>query len=356
MDESQMNFKTQIKEEIKAAVDFQQSQMKSVIECSRRRNEYLEELSKFEGPEESDFPECPEHPPHELIEQYYESRRRYLLAGKNRDRLSQIQNQLSERIENAQSILEREQQEKNDRAIYALSPTVARLLGIQIPQNSSFMRNNNNGSNIEYTMLKDQLDAIADLKSGTSPRQYGEVKYDFDGEIDLLDREIKQIKSQNDLLLQEITTNINNFLQDSTAIQNELTQREKDVSSFQNFAKVYYNSINEIEKLKYTKLLQVMKAKRNDAQNERFDELITHLNQEREIIDKQLSSLGTSDFETIKLKSEIEFQMLYLGHLTAIAGKALSRISTENPPPDPVEEMRAEIIHMQHKLSKSNLT
>lgn len=351
--EEQNDYQALIKKEIKAAIDKQQSQMKSVIQCTRKRNEYLsQQISNYKKSiaQPLNFPKPPDHPPHELIEQYYETHRRLCLAQKNRDRLYHTQHHLSERIKSAHAILQREREEKYNRAVLAFSPTVARLKGIQNPQPSGNMK----FSVIESTIFKEQLEAIEKLSNGVLPRQYGEIKYPFDNKMELLDKEIENTKLENEQLLQKITTNTNAFLKDSNAIQNELMQRQNDMTSFQNFAQKYYNSNNEIEKLKYTKLLQVMKTIRDDVQNKRIDELYSHLSSEKEMIDEQLSSFGADDYETNKLKSEIDFQMLYLGHLTAIAGKALSRISTEKEPADPVDEMKAEIYSMQYKLPKSH--
>lgn len=347
--EEHNNFEDEIKKEIKAAIDFQQSQMESVIRCNKRKNEYLSQLiSSYSPAKPVEFPTLPQHPSNELIERYYETHRKLNLARRNLDRLYQTHRHLSVRITNAHEILQREKQEKHNRAILAFSPTVAKLKDIR-PQTSNISK----PSVIESTMFKEQLEAIEKLKNGFTPRQYGEIKYDFDGEIKNLDREIERVQSENNDLLQKITTNINRFLQDSTAIKNELMQREKDMSSFKNFAQTYYNSNNEIEKLKYIILHQVMKSKRDEIQNKRIDELISHLSSEKQMIDEQLSSFG--DDETNKLKSEIEFQKLYLGHLTAIAGKALSKMSTEKEPADPVLEMKAEIMSMEHKLSRSSV-
>lgn len=349
--ETPNDFEAEIKKEINDAIKKQQSQIESVIKSSRERNSYLsQQLSNYTPVQPREFPDYPECPPRELIEQFYEARRQSLLAQKKKQSLLQIQNHLKERIANAEAILQKEKQESHYRAVVSLSPTAAELLKIKLPQAVRPSKT----TIIESTIFEEQLDAIKALKEGISPRPYGEVKYDFDKELEQINEKIAKIKSKNNQLLLNITVSVNNFLQDSAALDNELAQREKDMLSFQKFAKTYYNSNNEIEKLKYTKLLNIIKTIRNNVQEKRFDELLAHLNAEKQMIDEQLSSFGAGDFETNSLKSEIEFQMLYLGHLTAIAGKALSNISTEKVPPDPVEEMQAEIMHMQHILSNSN--
>ncbi|OHS94001.1 hypothetical protein TRFO_11498 [Tritrichomonas foetus] len=339
---------TLVKKELIDVLAFQQEQTDRVIQNSLKRNEYLKNiLSQQNQIENQDFPDVPEKPAPELIDCFFDIRRQLQLSIRKRDRLLQIREKLQERINNANTILQNEKLEQNKRALNMFSPTVARLLNQQI----SNQPRNQKSRVTEATMFGKQLEVISALKQGSKPRQIGHISFDFDLNNRQINQKIKKNLTKNEHLIENITNNINNYLKNTNKLDIEIDQRKKDMESFKKFAETYYKSTNEIEKLKYTKLLQMMKSVTKQVQNERFNTLYDHLMAEKEMVDKQLAIRGTGDFETNILKSDIEFQNLYLGHLAAVAGKALSHISTEKEPIDPLEAMQAEIIKMEKNIS-----
>ena len=323
--------------------------MKKAIRKGDMLNKALrEKIEAYKSVQPKQFPQQPKQPSSELIERYYEARRRMCLMKRRRERLMLIQDKLEERIKNANEILRREQDEQKKRAVSLLSPTVARLRNLQTQQHPKTEKKRV----IEISMFEKQLEAIGALKDGEKPRQIGAINYDFEKNIADTDRKIKSVQDKNQMLFENIVKKVNTYLHGADQLSKEIDQRKKDMASFQRFAEAYYNSINEIERMKYTKLLQLMKNVTKNSQVDRFQKLYEHLCAERKMIDEQLSLRGTGDFNTNLLKSDIEFQSIYLGHLSAIAGKALSHISTIKEPIDPLEEMQANIVQMELQNSK----
>jgi hypothetical protein len=90
-------------------------------------------------------------------------------------------------------------------------------------------------------------------------------------------------------------------------------------------------------------MIENLRTKVVQEQHERSEAILRDLTAERQFLINELGARGGLDEEGMRMKKEIELQMIYLGHLTTVAGKALSRMSTQKEPIDPVENLQADI-------------
>lgn len=262
-----------------------------------------------------------------LISQLNEAQRRKMMIQK-RDRLLKIHDHLDKRIRKADQIIKQEKEQKRNKAIFELSPTVAELLQIPTPVQPINQKKQIN----ESELFDEQILAIQQIQSGAVPRQVGQLHFDFEKELNHINKETEEWSQKQQKLISEVAS----YIKNTDLLDQEIKQRQADIEKYLQYVSCYSNSNHEIEKLQYEKQLE---------------QLYYSLSQEKQMIEHQNSFFGSSDLETIQLKDQVELQMLYLRHLQAIAGRALSNVSDLPGPSDPVEIMNAEILQMETKLN-----
>ncbi|KAH0786885.1 hypothetical protein GPJ56_009262 [Histomonas meleagridis] len=317
--------------------------LQNVIEELSRRNEFLKANSYFEEVKPLP-PNQYKTPDQNLVEQYFYARREYLLSEKKNQRLKNAHQTLSQRIEIAHSKLLEQQHKYQEESIQMLSPTVANILSIKPTQKSHVVPERI----IEKTMLEKQLEAIIALQHGVKPQSPFKPIIDLDSRIRRVKEELHKSQATNQKLSAELSEAVKNYLSRSD-YHNSFSTQAIVSDSFGRFLDSYHKATNSIQEKPLKMLLKELNENVRQSDHQKYEALVNSLNSEKEMIAQQLANYGSGDESIASLKDEINFQLLYLSHLTAVAGKALSKLSTEKEPIDPVEKIEADIAEMGYK-------
>lgn len=313
-----------------------------------KRNEYIKQNYNFEEISSLSTNQSIQFPNSSDIERLAQSRKRCFIAKTKNQKLKLANKALDNRIKTANTKLQQQQEQYNNDAIAMLSPTAARYLGIK--QNQSEQKVIQQRI-VETTMLEKQLEAIMDLKNGAKPRAYLKNDIKLDPYINEAKNELNNINESNAVLSQHLKEVVKNYLsKDNYHVSLSLQKRATE--SFNEFLQSYHRASNTINEKPLKSLLIKLKQKVQEEDENKYQAIIKSLDSERQMILKQLAFYGNDDEELSSLKEEIDFQLLYLSHLTAVAGKALSKMSTIQEPIDPIENIEADIAEMKHRLNK----
>lgn len=312
------------------------------------RNEFLKQNFNFEEITSESQNQDLTQPNSSDIERLVQAKREHFIAETKNRKLKMASATLEKRIETANAKLQEQQQRYTDEAVAALSPTAAKYLGIKQNQTEQKVIQQRI---VETTMLEKQLEAIMDLKNGAKPRSFHQSDVNLEPFINEAKIELNNIDNENANLGNYLKQIIQNYLSKDD-YQATLSSQKRATDSFNEFLQSYHKASNTINEKPLKSLLRKLKYKVQNEDEEKYQAILESLTSEKQMILKQLAFYGNGDEEISSLKEEIDFQLLYLSHLTAVAGKALSKMSTIKEPIDPVENIEADIAEIKHRQNK----
>lgn len=283
----------------------------------------------------------------QIIEENYRANTRYQKARQHLSNLQRANEQLALRIQKAQQLLHEEQERSKLRNLALLSPTAAQLLkkknDFQTPtQNSSSF-----GQSLEINHLTEQIQAIQALKNGVLPKPLGILSVNFDQLIQQENSKLQRLTSEKDEISQQFVQLLQTYLQKSDEFETAAQSHEEYAQAFKRFQKAYNEATDNIESLPFSALLNILKVESSKTTVDNLDQVYDSLNKEYKVLEDRLEKMGVDDQESVDLKSEIRVQLLYLSHVTAIAEKALCKMSARKPPIDPLETYQIDIAEME---------
>ena len=315
--------------------------LKIAIKKIEERNNFLTQLPEFQTTNL-----LPENqiklPNKDIMNNYFKARSRLLFIEKRFERLSFGKNELDNRIESAKQLLKEEKEKQMAKFVSYLSPTAASFL-----KNTIFSQNRNNSINtsqsLEIINLKTQIEAIKSLKSGIKPKPRGFLSVDFDSLIQEENDNLKNILLIKDQHMDRFVNYLKNFFGLSDSFNSTIISHSNFAQSFTNFHNSYLNASNSIENQKFCTVLHYLQKEINQQTQQHKNFIIDSINKEKKLIFELLEKIGIDDDLSSQLKEEIEIQLLYLGHLTAIAEKTLCKLSKRIEPIDPLDSLELEI-------------
>ncbi|EAY10489.1 hypothetical protein TVAG_484000 [Trichomonas vaginalis G3] len=282
-----------------------------------------------------------------LIEENFRANTRYQKAKQQLSNMQKANEQLDIRIQKAQQLLNQERGEAKLRNVALLSPTAAKLLSKngdlnKIPQQNQMVR-----QAIEVTHLTEQINAIEQLKNGAQPKPLGVLSINFDQLIQQENSKLQRLIAEKDEASNKFVRSIEFYLEKSNKFEDAQQSHAMYAQSFKKFQKSYNTATDNIESLPFHALLNILKNESTKSTVNNLNDVIDSLHKECKVIEYRLEKMGVDDQESSELKHKIKVQLLYLSHITAIAEKALCKMSARKPPLDPLETLQIDISEME---------
>lgn len=336
--------KDQVEQQMRLKLIKKAEILENMIQKVQERNEYLQ--SALDQPdinihEPINFP----FPNKEVLTAHIIAQRRNNLSKRKNERLHQANKKLVQRISKARTLLAEQKLRKSVKDLELLSPTAAEYHRKQIKQWKAYSPPGT--ANIETTALENQLKAVKDLQNGIKPNRLLPIRFNFDLAIEQAKSELDYLQEANKSRFNQLSKRIDQYMNDTRLLNQYSQQRVELTDHFTELVSKYHNVTYEIAQFPYKKALQIMQSTSHNNEKTRLNQMIGSLEEEKELLQGQLIYSGAGDEETVSLKTELEISLLYLSHLTAIAGKTLCRMSTNKEPLDPIENMEADIIEME---------
>jgi hypothetical protein len=292
---------------------------------------------------ESRPPIRPARPSADLLTRYFDTHQEILALREKYDNLLNADRLLDRRIESASRLLEKQTSDKAARAIRLLSPTAAAHL--DVPESRPSIAR----PFVELSMFENQLNAIAELKRGVVAKPSGKLSVNLDQEIERITARLRMSNRLCEQLTEDLAGAIKRLYAEAPR-----GGRREFRGAYSNFLNAYHRATFSIDRFSEEQLFEMRRTTAAARERERAFQVLSDLNEERELLLEQLAARGGNDEEMMELRGEVEFALLHLSHLTAVAGKGLARISTEKEPIDPIDSMQAEIAELElHALETS---
>ena len=326
------------------------SSLQNIVEKFSERNYFLQSNSfpQYEERSRQDFAT----PTEDQINNYYLAQRRLDLAKNKNERLKLAKDKLRTRIKSVQALLMRQYQQKTTKSLSIFCPTAYQLLShpefSEFPTRSTFQ-----SQEPESVVLEKQIRAIRALNDGEIPQPMGLIPFTIKLNEKIASQESKLQRAQADVqrATQLLKRSLENFLRETPLKDFSIPKRQLS-ESWSKFHSAYTESGKFLTNYPIQAMEEFINNTEYNTMKDRIQKLSISLENERQLIQEQLRARGISDPEMIKLRDELQFKIIYLEHLTASAGKALSKISTQKEPIDPLIRMETEIIEMDIKKAQ----
>lgn len=315
--------------------------LNDLIEFISARNEQLQQILSTQGEDPTPDPFIPTEIHPELLSRYLELRRIHCDLQQKADNLRDAYTQLRDhRIPAAENLMRRRRMDECAAAVPLISPTVSNLNGQRRTARPDTVI-------VETAMVDAQLRAIRELNAGAIPRSYGDLPLNINAEIakeaNLRDQKCAEVEAG----IEELSHALGRIFRKMQASNSIISSRRRVAKAFAGFVRSYHSSKHELDNFPSKRIDEAFSIIRQYADDYNADVLLKSLQCEREFLLEELRSRGISDQEMNEMKHEIDIRLLQLQHLTSVTGKALCRISTGNPPPDPVERLKVEIAELE---------
>lgn len=330
-----------IKQKYVAALEEKYQLLQAAIQSIDKRNQELRELPNVEKNEISK--KTVDLPDKSLIDAFFDAKARMLRAERISRNLKNANKTLDLRLSNAEKLLKTERENEHVHYVAMLSPTAAKLMKSQKSKNSSQIQ----GQTLEIAYLKRQIQAIEDLKNGAVPKPRGSLNINFDEIIRKEEKNLQNIQAKSSKNRETFSSLVNEHLSRSNSLQDSIKSHNDYAASFAEFQTSYNAATGNINALPFHALLDILKEESSRTTKEGLEAAIDSLEREKAMILERLQKMGVDDEESAELKHEINVQLLYLSHVTAVAEKALCKLSARKQPVDPLETLKIEIAEME---------
>jgi hypothetical protein len=271
-----------------------------------------------------------------LLSEHSALARRFRLLESKRERLARAAELLDRRIDSATRLLAQQRHEAALRAVRSLSPTAAGLLhSPAAPPPPEPL--------IELSLFQTQLDAIRALKSGAIPKPPGEISIDFPAELQRHQARLREQADETRRLIARVSEALARCFGDDNGIGVHEVARDRLAATFAKFTSAYHSAAYAADTLPHRRLIADLRARAAAERAQAAEDIRSDLEIERQFLMRELADRGAGDEDAALMRHEIEVELVYLRHLTAIAGTALAKMSAHPAPIDPVEVMQLDI-------------
>ena len=335
-------FEADVDGELRRKLDSRSSQLEDLIQRFSERNSYLRQRPPLSVQSPEAFEARPVPP--ELLSRLHQTNRDLKLLQQRRLRLESAFKLLDRRIESASRIRAEKKREHARESMGLLSATAQTgIHGGSRPVDPA------RESVVELDMFRRQLAAIEDLRSGAKPKLCGDVPVNIDSWIAGEEEQARRHAGEVDRLLEQLQNSLKHLYEDGTAWKTEVYVRNRVSDAFAAFVGAYQKGKYNLSTFKLRVVSEALKSLAARGGDWNATELLQNLESERQFLIEELVARGIGDAEMDELKKQIEIQLLYLQHLTAVAGSALCRVGTHQPPVDVLERMKVDIAEMEQR-------
>ena len=342
-------FEADVDRELLRKLHARSSRLDELIQRFSFRNASLRERAQSQQSVQSLEVFEPEPVSPQLLSTFHQTCRDVKLMEQKLERLEAARGLLDQRIASASRVLSLKQAQYAYDAMSLLSSTA------QASTQSPSRRTDSQSRDplIELSMFERHLAAIDELRNGVKPKLYGDISVNIDEYLakeEALMHEHSR-SAERELLMHQLRESLQQLYQDGVSWQAEVDARNRVSDAFSRFVGAYQKEKYDISTFRLREVDRVLKEITKCGGDWNAAELLRNLEAEKQFLGEELAARGIGDAEMVELKEQMETQLLYLQHLTAVAGSALGRVGTGKVPVDVIEKMKVDIAEMEQRLS-----